>query len=51
MRRQIMVRKALSSPLVIAGLDPAIHLLRKNLVKKSLVKRMDGRIKSGHDDV
>jgi hypothetical protein len=30
---------------VIAGLDPAIHLLRKNLPK------MDARIKSGHDEV
>ena len=30
---------------VIAGLDPAIHLLRKT----SLRRLMDARIKSGHD--
>jgi hypothetical protein len=30
---------------VIAGLDPAIHHLRKILPRK-----MDARIKSGHDD-
>jgi hypothetical protein len=30
-----------ASPFVIAGLDPAIHLSRK---------KMDARIKSGHDD-
>ena len=29
----------------MAGLDPAIHLLRKNLFK------MDTRVKPGHDDV
>jgi hypothetical protein len=31
-------------PLVVAGLDPAIHLLRK-----TLSQLMDARIKSGHD--
>jgi hypothetical protein len=31
-------------PLVIAGLDPAIHLLRK-----TISQLMDARIKSGHD--
>jgi hypothetical protein len=31
---------------VIAGLDPAIHLLRKTLLRKL----MDARIKSGHDE-
>jgi hypothetical protein len=30
---------------VIAGLDPAIHLLRKNLSK-----RMDARVKPAHDE-
>jgi hypothetical protein len=32
--------------LVIAGLDPAIHLLRKNFLRRW----MDARIKSGHDE-
>jgi hypothetical protein len=31
---------------VIAGLDPAIYLLRENL----FAKRMDARVKLGHDD-
>jgi hypothetical protein len=38
-----------ASPLplpVIAGLDPAIHPLRKIFLRRS----MDARIKSGHDD-
>jgi hypothetical protein len=35
---------------VIAGLDPAIHHLRKALSKsKTLSKRMDARVKPGHD--
>jgi hypothetical protein len=36
----------MSSLLVIAGLDPAIHLFRK-----TLSWLMDARIKSGHDDL
>jgi hypothetical protein len=32
--------------IVITGLDPVIHLLRKNLLRKL----MDARIKSGHDE-
>jgi hypothetical protein len=31
---------------VITGLDPVIHLLRKNLLRRL----MDARIKSGHDE-
>ncbi|TMJ65430.1 MAG: ABC transporter [Alphaproteobacteria bacterium] len=31
----------------MAGLDPAIHPLRKNL----LAKKMDARVKPAHDDV
>jgi len=31
--------------IVITGLDPVIHLLRK-----SFLRRMDARIKSGHDE-
>jgi hypothetical protein len=31
---------------VIAGLDPAIHPLRKKL----LAKKMDARVKPGHDE-
>jgi hypothetical protein len=34
------------SPSVVAGLDPAIHLLRKTSCEDS----MDARIKSGHDE-
>jgi hypothetical protein len=34
-------RCCLAYPLVIAGLDPAIHLLRK---------RMDARVKPAHDE-
>jgi hypothetical protein len=32
--------------IVITGLDPVIHLLRKNLLRRL----MDARIKSGHDE-
>jgi hypothetical protein len=32
---------------VIAGLDPAIHLLLKKLLRRT----MDARIKSGHDEM
>jgi hypothetical protein len=32
--------------LVIAGLDPAIHLLRKMFLRRS----MDARVKPGHDE-
>jgi hypothetical protein len=35
---------AMFAPLVIAGLDPAIHHLRK-----TLAKRMDARVKPAHD--
>jgi hypothetical protein len=34
------------TPSVIAGLDPAIHLLFKNV----LARWMDARVKPGHDD-
>jgi hypothetical protein len=33
------------SPLVIAGLDPAIHPLRENCYSK----KMDARVKPAHD--
>jgi hypothetical protein len=32
--------------IVVTGLDPVIHLLRKNLLRRW----MDARIKSGHDE-
>ena len=35
---------------VIAGLDPAIHHLRKSLCSCSLTRPMDGRVKPGHDE-
>ncbi|HTE93356.1 MAG TPA: hypothetical protein VK678_07590, partial [Bradyrhizobium sp.] len=35
-----------SIEIVITGLDPVIHLLRKNLLRRW----MDARIKSGHDE-
>jgi hypothetical protein len=42
-----MSRKRPKSQIVIAGLDPAIHLLRKMLL---VAKTMDPRVKPAGDD-
>jgi len=48
MRREVPLRRTGTVPnlSVIAGLDPAIHPLRK-----SLAKMMDARVKPAHDEL